>query len=160
PDARYTSAGEMAEDLKRFVEDRPIQARRASTMERLWRWTRRNPVVAGLTAATLVLLLVAASASTLAAFSFHGLAEQEKAEHERIAEDLQRLHEANSLLESGFRHAVRKDWSRALDDYAAAIEIRPDHSQVWSDRAMMYLRLGLAEEAAADFDRLFELRPP
>jgi len=48
---RYASAGELSEDLQRFIEDEPIKARRVSATERLRRWCRRNPVVGGLTAA-------------------------------------------------------------------------------------------------------------
>src|SRR5262249_54569454 len=42
PVGRYATAGALAEDLRRFVEDRPIRARRISPMERSWRWCRRN----------------------------------------------------------------------------------------------------------------------
>jgi eukaryotic-like serine/threonine-protein kinase len=51
PDHRYQNPSEMADDLKRFIEDRPIKARRASPQERFLRWCRRNPMVAGLGAA-------------------------------------------------------------------------------------------------------------
>lgn len=62
---RYRTAAELADDLRRFIEDRPILARRIGPVERLWRWSRRNPAVAGLGAATLALsVLVAAVAST------------------------------------------------------------------------------------------------
>src|SRR5205814_1710081 len=40
PAHRYQTPAEMAEDLKRFVEDRPVRARRASLPERFWRWCR------------------------------------------------------------------------------------------------------------------------
>src|SRR5206468_682355 len=46
PDRRYQTAGELAEDLQRFLADRPIQARRSRWPERFGRWCRRNPVVA------------------------------------------------------------------------------------------------------------------
>jgi len=65
PHRRYRTAGEFAADLRRFIEDRPILARRIGPAERLWRWSRRNPAVASLGAATLALsILVAAVAST------------------------------------------------------------------------------------------------
>ena len=51
PAHRYASASELADDLRRFVDDEPIQARRASIAERLARWGRRNPAVASLAAA-------------------------------------------------------------------------------------------------------------
>jgi serine/threonine protein kinase/WD40 repeat protein len=58
PERRYPSAAEMAEDLKRFLEDRPIKARPASVVEKLWRLCRRNPSKAGLVAAAVVLVSV------------------------------------------------------------------------------------------------------
>ncbi len=59
PAARYRSADEMAEDLKRFIADRPILSRRANSAERLVRWCRRNPIVASLTGAVAALLVAA-----------------------------------------------------------------------------------------------------
>lgn len=67
PNHRYQTAAEFEEDLRRFTEDRPILARRTTRMERLYRWARRNPTVASLTSATLVLLV--AIASLLAIFN-------------------------------------------------------------------------------------------
>src|SRR5437763_997035 len=48
PTRRYATAGAMAEDLRRFLADRPIRARRVSSLEKVWRWCRRNPVDATL----------------------------------------------------------------------------------------------------------------
>jgi serine/threonine protein kinase len=56
PKRRYQSADEIAEDLQRFVNDEPIKARRIGSVERVGRWCRRNPAVAGLTAAVLLLM--------------------------------------------------------------------------------------------------------
>ena len=55
PGARYRSAGDLAEDLERWLEGRHIIARPVSPAARGWRWTRRNPVVAGMAALLLVL---------------------------------------------------------------------------------------------------------
>ena len=60
PAHRYQSAGDLARDLQCFLEDRPIRARRASAVEKLWRWSRRNRVVSALGASTLVLLVLVA----------------------------------------------------------------------------------------------------
>jgi serine/threonine-protein kinase len=50
PGERYRSAGDLAEDLERWLEGRPIIARPASVPGRVWRWARRNPIVAGMAA--------------------------------------------------------------------------------------------------------------
>ena len=63
PKQRYGSAGSLAEDLQRFIEDEPIKARRVSRTERLWRWCRRHPARA---AASLLAFLVLVALATLA----------------------------------------------------------------------------------------------
>jgi serine/threonine-protein kinase len=78
PSHRYQAAADLAEDLRRFVEDKPIRARQVSQAERFWRWCRRNPAVAGLTATVALLLVLASVASTLAALRYSNLAEHER----------------------------------------------------------------------------------
>lgn len=58
PSRRYASAEELADDLRRFLEGLPVQARRAGLVRRLWRYLRRRPtlvakVVLGVTAVCL-----------------------------------------------------------------------------------------------------------
>src|SRR5262245_40217129 len=60
---RYASAGELAEDLRRFLEDRPVRARRMPWRERAWRWCRRNRA-AVLTAVLVLFVLLAGIAGT------------------------------------------------------------------------------------------------
>ena len=59
PKARYQSAGDLAADLERWLDGRPIVARPVSPPARIWRWSRRNPKLVG--AATAGLLLGAAA---------------------------------------------------------------------------------------------------
>src|SRR5213595_3846130 len=61
PQARYHSAGDLAEDFERWLEGRPIIARPVSPPVRIWRWSKRNPKLAGSLTAVVVLgmLLVA-----------------------------------------------------------------------------------------------------
>lgn len=48
PDKRYQTAKELSEDLRRFLESRPIVARPVGAVERGWRWCRRRPWAASL----------------------------------------------------------------------------------------------------------------
>ena len=58
--ASLRSAEELADDLQRFLDDRPIRARRVGLAERLWRWSRRNRAVAALTGLAVALLILVA----------------------------------------------------------------------------------------------------
>jgi tetratricopeptide (TPR) repeat protein len=60
PRHRYASAQEFTDDLQRFLEDRPILARRATSAEQLVRWCRRNRAVASLGGIALLAVLGAA----------------------------------------------------------------------------------------------------
>jgi serine/threonine protein kinase/tetratricopeptide (TPR) repeat protein len=59
PGARYRSAGVLAEDLERWLQGQPIAAQPLSPPARAWRWTRRNPVIAGMAALLMTLGLAA-----------------------------------------------------------------------------------------------------
>src|SRR5262249_37303566 len=45
PAGRYATTQDLADDLRRFLEDRPIQARRTSLPERVAKWARRHTAV-------------------------------------------------------------------------------------------------------------------
>ena len=64
PARRYATAAALAEDLRRFLEDRPIRARRVGAPEQAWRWCRRNPAVAGLAAAAFLAMALGTAVST------------------------------------------------------------------------------------------------
>lgn len=61
PTRRYQTAAALAADLRRFLDDQPIHARRASFVERVWRWCRRNPALAAMSALAAVLLIAVAA---------------------------------------------------------------------------------------------------
>ena len=54
PQARYQSAGALAEDLERWLKGRPIIARPVLPPVQTWRWLKRNPKLAAATIAALV----------------------------------------------------------------------------------------------------------
>jgi serine/threonine protein kinase/WD40 repeat protein len=92
PSDRFSNADEMAKELGRIVDGRPIRSRRVSVLERLWRWSRRNPATAmlGLLAAMLTTLL--AIGSTAAAWKFreqrNEVIRKDRATQEKLGESL------------------------------------------------------------------------
>jgi WD40 repeat protein/serine/threonine protein kinase/Flp pilus assembly protein TadD len=64
PGDRYQDAEELAEDLRRFTDDKPIRARPVSELEKMWRWCRRNPSMAMLTIALLLALTLGSAGVT------------------------------------------------------------------------------------------------
>ncbi|MFK8111153.1 MAG: protein kinase [Rubripirellula sp.] len=72
PRARYVTAGELRDDLQRYLLDQPISARRTGYVERAVRWSRREPTVAALTFATFALLSALAVVSAFGYFTTQG----------------------------------------------------------------------------------------
>jgi serine/threonine-protein kinase len=65
---RYATAEALAEDLRRYLVGDPILARPISAPERLWRWCRRNPRVAALSATVFLLLVLVTIGSVMSTF--------------------------------------------------------------------------------------------
>ncbi|MDA1051420.1 MAG: protein kinase [Planctomycetota bacterium] len=88
PRRRYDTATALVEELARFLEGRPILARPAGPVERGWRWCRRNPRIAAMSAALVVVLMVATVVS--ASFAFSENAAKRQAVDARKAESEQK----------------------------------------------------------------------
>ena len=86
PNSRYGSALEFANDLRRFVADEPIQARRVSLSERFFRWCRRNKSLAAALAMVAALLATIAIVTTIMAINSRRL-QREAEGHQAVAED-------------------------------------------------------------------------
>jgi tetratricopeptide (TPR) repeat protein len=65
PSRRYATAAELADDLRRWQRGEPVRARPAGAGERGWRWCRRNPRLAFLSAALAVVFVVGVSGIVL-----------------------------------------------------------------------------------------------
>jgi serine/threonine protein kinase len=64
-DERYATARELAEDLRRFLEQKPILARRPTPLERAAKWSRRHRALVTSVAGMLVLAAIGLAASTV-----------------------------------------------------------------------------------------------
>src|SRR5262249_53834025 len=108
PTRRYASARDLAEDLHRFLEGKPVLARPVGATERAIKWARRRPVAALLVVALLVMAVGAAGA---------GVWLRQK-EVDRLAAVLKREGEAREVIGTALRRAedLRKEerWKEAL----------------------------------------------
>jgi Protein kinase domain len=76
PGRRYTTARDLADDLRRYLKGEPIRARPVGRLERSVRWCRRNPAVASLTAAVVFALLMGTAISSWLAVEANWHADQ------------------------------------------------------------------------------------
>jgi eukaryotic-like serine/threonine-protein kinase len=102
PSERYSTARELADDLQRFLDNRPILARRPTSMERLWKLARRHPTLVG---AGLVVLLLLLAGSLLSTFLIRNEQERTLAEQQKVEEAYRRERERAALAEARFRLA-------------------------------------------------------
>ena len=114
PGRRYQAAGELADDLERFLDGVPIRARKISPLEWFSRWCRRNPAVATLSAATLTLVVIAAVigwvgyARTTQALGRESRQHQETVkERERAETNLQRAIAEGARAEANLQLALQ-----------------------------------------------------
>jgi serine/threonine-protein kinase len=108
PARRYASAEDLAEDLRRFLEGKPVRARPVGAVERTVKWARRRPAAALLVAVLLVMFGAAAGAGIW-------LRQQEA---DRRAAEAQREKQAREAIETALKRAddLRRDerWQEAL----------------------------------------------
>jgi serine/threonine protein kinase len=120
PEERYATAQQLAEDLRLFLEDKPIQARRPSLLRRGRKWAQRHHAVVLTASVALVLAMVAstvAAALLAAAYQEEAIQRQtaeeqrnkaeqavkEEAQAKRLADERRQQAEAvATLLESAF----------------------------------------------------------
>ncbi len=120
PSRRYATAGELADDLRRYLRDEPISARPVSRAERLGRWCRRNPVAAGL-----LIAISLGSASGL--WHLTSLSEYlvRSAALESADQQSKTLDEVNNLYSSAVVERVQPQGILVTHDYATRPEAIP-----------------------------------
>jgi serine/threonine protein kinase/formylglycine-generating enzyme required for sulfatase activity len=99
---RYATAAELEADLRRFLDDEPIKARRQTSFERGVRWARHNPGMAALCGVLAAVLLLATVASLLAAGYFNQSARNERTARNAAKAEADKARKAHDFLVSIF----------------------------------------------------------
>ncbi|MDZ4779140.1 MAG: protein kinase [Planctomycetia bacterium] len=114
PTDRYASAKDLADDLRRFLELQPIRKLRIGGWGRFTRWCRRSPVVAGLSAATLLILVAATAISASLAVAWRNKSlEAEDSRREALARQEALENGVYNLQLSKIANAVTTDLAAA-----------------------------------------------
>jgi serine/threonine protein kinase len=159
PERRYSTASEFAKDLQRFLEDRPIEARKAGRVEQAWRWCRRNPAIASLGAAFLAALFIGLGAVIWQWRLTEGQRLQAEANFKKardaVDECFTTVTENPVLQEPGMEGARQVLFQAALKYYKDFLNQRADDPGARTDLGRAYYRLGyITERIASKSDAL------
>jgi serine/threonine protein kinase len=161
PEERYATAAEMAADLRRFLDEQPILARRPTLVERVRKWMRRHPSLVGAAVLVLVFFVLALGVSTALVAREQALTtqayarERERADEaekrlqlaQRAADDLIRVAE-DEVPDNPQMQGLRKRLLEiGLDWYQEIMEERRDDQGA---RARMQLTRSRVEKIVAD----------
>ncbi|MGA9243988.1 MAG: tetratricopeptide repeat protein [Silvibacterium sp.] len=160
---RYSSAAELAADIRRYLHDEPIMARPASTIYQLQKFARRHKtLVLGIVAVFVVLL-----AGIIVSMREASRANREAATSRAISDFLQNDLLAQASAATQARPDAKADPDlkvrTALDRAAVRIsgrfEKQPDiESAIRDTIGQTYMDLGLYAEARAQFERALALQ--
>jgi eukaryotic-like serine/threonine-protein kinase len=166
---RYGSAAEMAADIRRYLEDRPIAAKPASTAYQLQKFARRNKVLVGGALAVFLTLVVGVVVSTWQAVRARRAevhARAEAATAQAIVDFLQNdlLAQASANKQAGPKTKpdpdlkVRTALDRAAERIGGKFEKQPEVEAAIRDTiGQTYDDLGLYPEARQQFERALDL---
>lgn len=174
PQARYTTAQELADDLRRFLEHQPVRVRRPSLVDRAAYWSRRHRPVVWSAAVSLAVIVAALGTSTVLVLrAYRGEAEQRAAAEASSNLATKNYEEARQAVRQmltrvadeqvGAIPEMKEIRRRLLEDavafYTQLLELNAEDPAVYSDRAEAYTLLARYAEARADLKRAVELAP-
>ncbi len=167
PSSRYASAAELADELRAFLSGRSVKARPPSRPEKLWRWCRRNPTVASLSAVLTLAVVLGISGvvwqwrrAEANAERFAQAAELAQAETQRAEEEAETTAAVNLLMQDvlGAAQASRLGRNATVRDAMDEAADRVD--DVFADRhrvaAAVHQTLGETYRSLGEGERAIE----
>ncbi len=163
PERRYTSADELAADLRRFEVGQPVIARRDTWRYRTSKFVRRHSMVVAASAAAVVVLAGVATAMTLQAHRVsqeRAVAEQERLRAEETAKFLAGLFEVADPTEAQGRDiTAREILERGALRIQQELKDAPEtQANLMETIGRVYLSLGLNAEARPQLEKARVMR--
>ena len=129
-DRRYATPDAVADELVRYLNGEPIEARPIGQLGRAWRWCRRNPVVAILSAAVAMTLIAGASFSSYFAIEENQRANDLEIEKQHVTVERDKAQKAQRIAE---HRASELALDRAI---AASASDVPSTDLLWFARCL------------------------
>lgn len=152
PHDRYETASDFAADLRRFLEGRPVLARRPSLIDRVKKWARRHPGIIGTTVLILFLGVVGLATTT-------GMIAREQSKTQQVLDDLKAEQtKTQQALEEAHREKMAAEQRFALARRSADELIKLSEEELGDDPISQGFRKRVLESALAYYQELIEIR--
>ncbi|MFK7769670.1 MAG: protein kinase [Mariniblastus sp.] len=152
PAQRYQTAGELADEIQRWLRGESVRARPVGNLTKVWRWSKRHPTVATLCAAIALLLVLGASLAAIWATretQLRNIADHnaEQAELSRKESDtqLERL-----LMKNGATALNENDLTQSAVWYSQALRL--------SDSKNNRVRMGMIQDRIPTLNRVLNTK--
>ena len=150
PTRRYDSADALADDLRRYLDGKPIQARPIGALGRMWRWCRRKPALATAIGLAATFFVVGSVLSTVLLFETRAaLKQSEKSLGQAVAtvdDFLTLVGEETLLNEPSMQPLQRKLLAKARDYYQEFLSQRGEDPTIRDKVALAHFRVGVVTE--------------
>jgi serine/threonine protein kinase len=154
PQGRYATAQDLADDLQRFLEDKPIIARQPGLGQRIARWARRHKAVVVCAAVVFVVIHLALALSFQLIHEAQGRAIKQRDTARRAVDDMYTDVAERWLEQEPEMEEVQREFLlKALRYYEDFAKERGTHPQVRFATALAYRRVGDIQHKLGDFTR-------
>ncbi|MEZ6060334.1 MAG: protein kinase [Planctomycetaceae bacterium] len=143
---RYRTAGDLAEDLRRFLAHQPILARPASWFERAGKWCRRKPALAAVLAMLFLSVTLGAAGVVTQWRRAESALVEARQQRDRARESVVEAIRARNISETDLQHAMD-----AIDEYF----VRISQNDLLNVAGMMPLRRELLTESTVLYEKLY-----
>lgn len=153
PGQRYPDCQALADDLRRWQEGTPIVARQAGPVERLVKWARRNPAMAGMLALVMLTLVVGASVATVFGLQARHAAREKDKAVAKVSEEAKAKGKALAEAQEATKEATKQE-KLAKDNEREATK----QERLAKDRGHQFqIELAMQVRKESDWERMRQL---